>query len=308
MEPFGPVFEGDERARAALDVLLESLQQRHQGSVLAVLFYGSCLRSGDLFDGLVDLYVIVSGYRQAHTRLLGAFANRVLAPNVYYLQRPVGEHTVRCKYAVLSIGDLERGVSRNWFESYIWGRFSQPVALAFCADDTTRDRVRNCLRRAVITLLDRTLPCAPPSGTVNELWERGLALSYATELRAEGSRRPSTLVEYGAGFFQQATQTVATELRWPFEVAGRNYSAAPPDRARRNARLAWALRRAAGKWLSVLRLLKALFTFEGGFDYIAWKLERHSGKVIIIPPKVRKYPLLFVWGFMWRLHRDGVLR
>ena len=60
--------------------------------------------------------------------------------------------------------------------------------------------------------------------------------------------------------------------------------------------------------LSVLRLFKALFTFEGGFDYIAWKLERHSGKVITIPPKVRKYPLLFVWGFMWRLYRDGVLR
>ena len=83
MEPFGPAFEGDEQARAALDALLESLQQRHKGSVLAMLFYGSCLRSGDLFDGLVDLYVIVSGYRQAHTHFLSAFANRVLAPNVY---------------------------------------------------------------------------------------------------------------------------------------------------------------------------------------------------------------------------------
>ena len=42
MEPFGPVFEGDQQARAALGVLLEALQQRHAGSVLAVLFYGSC--------------------------------------------------------------------------------------------------------------------------------------------------------------------------------------------------------------------------------------------------------------------------
>ncbi|MBK7169035.1 MAG: hypothetical protein IPH83_07255 [Gammaproteobacteria bacterium] len=63
--------------------------------------------------------------------------------------------------------------------------------------------MRSCLRRAVITLLDRTLPCAPPNGTISELWERGLVLSYATELRAEGSRRPSTLVEYGAGFFSR---------------------------------------------------------------------------------------------------------
>ena len=35
--------------------------------------------------------------------------------------------------------------------------------------------------------------------------------------------------------------------------------------------------------LSVLRLLKALFTFEGGLDYIAWKLERHSGQRIEVP-------------------------
>ncbi|MBP8924440.1 MAG: hypothetical protein KBG75_01145 [Pseudomonadales bacterium] len=308
MEPFGPVFEGDQPAHAALQVLLDALQQRHAGSVMAVLFYGSCLRSGDLSDGLVDLYVIVRGYRQAHTHTLSAMANRVLAPNVYYLQRPVAELTVRCKYAVLSIEDLERGVSRNWFESYIWGRFSQPVALAYSADGTTRTRVRACLRRAVITLLDRTLPCAPPQGTISELWERSLALSYATELRAEGSRRPATLVEYGAGFFQQATQAVATELRWPFEIDGASYRATPAPAVRRRARMAWALRRICGKLLSVLRLLKALFTFEGGFDYIAWKLERHSGRAVNIPARVRKYPLIFVWGFMWRLYREGVLR
>jgi hypothetical protein len=68
------------------------------------------------------------------------------------------------------------------------------------------------------------------------------------------------------------------------------------------------MRRVQGKLLSVARLLKALLTFEGGFDYIAWKLERHSGRPVVIPPRVRKYPLIFVWGLMWRLYREGILR
>ena len=50
------------------------------------------------------------------------------------------------------------------------------------------------------------------------------------------------------------------------------------------ATVAWGLRRAQGKLLSIMRLIKALLTFEGGLDYIAWKLERHSGEEIIIPP------------------------
>ena len=55
-------------------------------------------------------------------------------------------------------------------------------------------------------------------------------------------------------------------------------------------------------------LLKALFTFEGGLDYIAWKLERHSGQAVEIPERVRRWPLIFIWGLFWRLYRRGVFR
>ncbi len=40
----------------------------------------------------------------------------------------------------------------------------------------------------------------------------------------------------------------------------------------------WPYRRFTGKLWSVARLLKAAFTFTGGADYIAWKIERHSGQ------------------------------
>jgi hypothetical protein len=55
-------------------------------------------------------------------------------------------------------------------------------------------------------------------------------------------------------------------------------------------------------------LIKALFTFEGGLDYVAWKLERHSGQPVHVPTRVRRYPLIFVWGFFWQLYRRGLFR
>jgi hypothetical protein len=308
MSVFGPLYQGNPDAHRALDALLGALQQRHAGSVEAVLFYGSCLRSGELHDGLVDLYVIVRDYRSAHRGAIAAAANRLLAPNVYYLQGTAAGRTVRCKYAVLSLGDLERGSSRRWFESYIWGRFCQPVAIAWHRDEATLARVRAALRRATITFLDRVLPGIAPSGTIAALWTQGLALSYATELRAEGGKRSTTLVEMGADYFAAATREVAAALRWPLAIAADRYTTDIGTRARRRAALAWGARRVQGKLLSVARLCKALFTFEGGFDYIAWKLERHSGKAVEIPPRVRKYPLIFVWGLMWRLYREGILR
>ena len=308
MPVFGPQYRGDDAARGALDALLAALRSRHADAVDAVLFYGSCLRSGDLYDGLVDLYVIVRDYRSAHRSLVAAAANRALAPNVYYLQTAAPGGTVRCKYAVLSAADLGRGVSRDWFESYIWGRFCQPVAIAYHRDEAALAQVRAALRAATITFLDRALPAVAATGTLASLWTDALALSYATELRAEGGRRSGTLVEMGAAYFGAATREVATALRWPLALDGERYTATVPVVARRRARLAWNLRRAQGKLLSVARLLKTLFTFEGGFDYIAWKLERHSGRPVVIPPRVRKYPLLFVWGLMWRLYREGILR
>ena len=55
---------------------------------------------------------------------------------------------------------------------------------------------------------------------------------------------------------------------------------------------AWALRRACGKALNALRLAKAAFTFEGGADYIAWKIERHSGVALELADWQRRHPLL----------------
>jgi hypothetical protein len=308
VDPFGAEFSGNADAQAALAALRSTLQQRHGGSIESLLFYGSCLRSGDLFDGLVDLYALVRDYRSAHHGTLAALANRLLAPNVYYLQVEAAGRMVRCKYAVVSSAQLARAVSGAHFESYFWGRFCQPVAVAWAADAAAHARASGILQEATRTFLCRALPAVEARGSLAELWEHGLALSYKTELRAEGSGRAAELVRQGAAYFRASTLAVAPSLPCVLTVDGDQYSAIVDAGTRRSAAIAWRLRRVQGKLLSVLRLLKAFFTFEGGLDYIAWKLERHSGQRVEIPDRVRRYPLLFIWGLMLELYRRGVFR
>ena len=144
------------------------------------------------------------------------------------------------------------------------------------------------------------------------LWTASLALSYATELRSERSGRTGQLAQASLAHFVEVSRLAADAMAYPFSVYEQErkwrYQAQVPAFRRRTAGLAWLSRRTLGKLMSILRLLKALFTFAGGLDYIAWKLQRHSGQEIVIPPRVRQYPLLFVWGFCWRLYRRGVFK
>jgi hypothetical protein len=44
---------------AAVNALTDEILKRYGNSAQAVLFYGSCFRSGDAAEGLVDLYLLV---------------------------------------------------------------------------------------------------------------------------------------------------------------------------------------------------------------------------------------------------------
>ena len=296
-------------AHPALAFLVDELVARHGECVAGVLFYGSCLRSGDPFDGLVDLYLVVDDYRCANKGRLRAFWNRVLPPNVFYAEFPYEQHTVRCKYAVLSRTDLQKGTSKRWFHSYLWGRFSQPTAIARTRDTALAREISVCLAQAVITFLDRTLPCVAETGDIESLWTQALGLSYRAEMRPESSGRAGELAQANRDGYLRVTRAAAPALAPPLEVdADGHYSAQAKAVRQRLCRMGWRLRSVQGKLLSVARLLKALFTFEGGLDYAAWKLERHSGQHIEVPERVRRYPLIFIWGLFWDLYRRGIFR
>jgi hypothetical protein len=292
----------------AVVALSERLQETYGESVDAVLYYGSCQRGGDPFDGLVDLYLIVNGYRNAYGRLLPSFFNWLLPPNVYYLETDVDGRTVRAKYAVVSMRDFRRGTSSRWFHSYLWARFAQPVGIVYLRDPVTANSVFLALSRAVVTFVDRVLPLAPPAFDVSDLWRTGMLRTYRAELRVEKKHRTAGIVESDRQYYQAVTEAALPDLSFILTQTGNGYRCYIGAGARYWSRLQWISRTGQGKLLSVLRLAKAAFTFAGGIDYIVWKLERHSGESIEVPDYVRRAPLIFVWGLFWRLYRKGVFR
>lgn len=295
-----------------LDVLVAHLRSHHGDALDAILFYGSCLRSNDPFAGIVDLYLITNSYKAFYPGKFRAFLNWLLPPNVFYKELSVEGRTLRVKYNVLSTGDLRRGLSGKWMHSYLWGRFSQPVDILWSRDDKVRSSIEGYLSQAVTTFLDRVLPKVASSGTVTDLWEQGLRLSYSSEIRSEGPGRAKELVNYSVDHYVTVSIEAAPSVRYPLRISGlgetARYTVSVSDWSRLVGRWAWLVRQVSGKFLSVARLMKALFTFEGGLDYAAWKLGRHSGQSIEIPDRVRRHPLIFAWPFIWKLYRRGVLR
>lgn len=300
-------------APAPVQVLGEALRARHGEAVQAILFYGSCLRNGDDQEGIVDLYVLVDCYRPIYRKSLPALLNKLLPPNVFYLEVPFSDRIARAKYAVISLDDFEQGTSMRWFQSYLWGRFAQPTGLLYSRSEGISAQVHHALATAVVTFISRVLPRLSPHFTVQELWQQGLTLSYATELRVErSSDRATQLYEAAPAYYGLITRAVLPLL--PFQVQAEIeenklcYQARISLWARSFSRLSWALRRFQGKLLTVLRLIKAVFTFDGGVDYILWKIQRHSGTVIEVTPWMRRHPVLAGGPILWRLYRRGSLR
>ena len=294
----------------ALDAVIGDLRARYGDAVEAVLYYGSCLRQGDPTEGVIDLYVVVRDYRAAYRtlgrRLLAAF----LPPTVGYLETPWEAGCIRTKYAVISLADFRRGTSKRWFHSYLWGRFAQPCVTLYTSAPEVASVLDECLARAVATLLDRTVALAPARTTSAGLWAAALGASYRAELRPEAAGRAEEIVAADVPHYDALTRAwAATGARGRLTpAADGGWNVAVSARGRRRCRGAWFLRRLFGKGLSAARWFKAAATFEGGLDYAVWKLERHTGRKIEIPERVRRRPWLYAWGEIIRLYRSGTLR
>lgn len=290
----------------AAAALGESVRQRFGSHALAVLFYGSCRRVHDDAGGIVDLYVLVDRYRGAYGALSPAIANRLLAPNVYYIEIPFNGRIARAKYAVVSLAHFESNIAHG-FHPYLWGRFAQPCGLLYAADETVRRRIVAALCAAVVHFAERTLPQLPAQFDARALWTTGLFLTYAAELRSERPAKIAALYSDAAAELDARARALGIDLRWHIAANGswRNPKASVN---RWPSTCAWLVCRAQGKLLSVLRLLKASFTFDGGLSYLTWKIERQSGVAVEITPFMRRFPRLGAVGAMWRTWRRGGFR
>ena len=288
----------------AVTAFAHELAARAGGATAAVLFYGSALRDGAL-DGVLDFYLLVDRNEDWPGPRLAAWASRLLPPHVGYVESVVDGRTLRAKYAVMTLAQFRRAMSPRRIDTTLWARFSQPCACVVARDDGERARVRE----AVVTAARWAAWLGPVRGEASAYWRALFQRTYASELRVESQGRGADLLASDPGRYARLLPLAWRAAGLAFDDDGAGVLAPTASDAERSAaERRWRVRRRLGRPLNLLRLLKAASTFANAIDYVAWKVERHSGYRIEPSAFQRRHPLLAAPLLYWRLRARGVLR
>jgi hypothetical protein len=269
----------------AITAMAEVVRVKHQG-VLAVLVYGSTLRDVSPDESLIDLYVLTENRHGISGNALSRLGCALIPPNVYYAECQHNGKTYRAKYAALPRAQFQAKVKPNTSNPYFWARFAQPCRIVWAQDDIARTSILNSLLAATTTAFANAKALAPGQSAQSQ-WVALFQNTYRTELRPESAGRAELVVKANADYYQK----LSTALDSTSPVAAN-----------------WPLRHFIGKALSVLRLIKASFTFQGGADYIAWKIKRHSGMDIKVTDWQRRHPLLAGIVLLPKLLSKGAIK
>jgi len=281
----------------AVVAVAEAARQRHGTGIVAVLFYGSCLREQDDQGKLVDLYLLADRYRNVHRSRWMQLLNRILPPNVYYIETAFEDRVIRAKYAIVKLSQFEKLVSRRTFEPYFWARFAQPTGVLWARSEAVRRRIVAALAEAARTTIGEIRPLLADRVDPEQLWVRAFQETYATELRAERPGRAAALFRTFAQRYREITDALLRQESVPIS-----------EGARRRVSWRWRRRRVTGKLLSALRLLKAALTFDDGASYLVWKIQRHAGVRLELSPWQQRHPILASGVLFWRVYRAGGFR
>lgn len=261
------------------------LRLRHPGA-LAILAYGSCLRGVAAADTLMDFYVLTENFSGVSPNVISRIACCLVPPNVYYAETELGGQRLRAKYGLLPLRLFAKWMTRETRNPYFWARFAQPAALVYIRDDKTADAVYASIADALRTSFANAKALTAETDAL-AIWTAGFDATYQSEFRSEKANRAADIVSSEPDYYREAARVLALEA---------------PIHANQ------ALRRIAGKGWSILRLVKAAFTFQGGADYIVWKIERHSGEKIILTDWQRRHPIIAGLLLLPALLRKGAIR
>jgi hypothetical protein len=296
--------ELSERVDPRVSAMAAAIAALYPGAARAVLFYGSCLRERQLDGLMLDFYLIVSDYRAAYGKSWLASANRLIPPNVF----PFEHQGLVAKYAVLSEADFARECSLEATSVSVWARFSQPSRLVWAADEAAKQAAFAAITEAAPTLIELTLPMTDPAAALTPLdvWRSAFALTYGAELRAERSSRSGSIIDADPERYEQVGLAALADIARKRGVGpgGEVPLIAAPEAMRKR----WRAMQRKGKLLTIVRLAKASGTYAGGIDYLAWKINRHSGAGIEIKPWQRRWPLVAALTLLPKLFRRGAIR
>lgn len=287
--------------KAAVPGEIESIAEglaRDLGGV-AVLFYGSVLRTGDL-DGVLDFYVLTPGLQGTMLRRAGM---RWLWPDVSFHEIAVGGRTLRAKVATMPVETFARACRGESIDTTIWARFVQPAALVWADGDTTGARMVAAVADAAKTAARFAAVLGPDRAAPLDYWAALFRHTYTAELRVEPAGREREILRVDPERYEAL-------LAMAWEAGGIAYEErdgevvpqVDPAHAR-SVRRGWRSRARLGKPLNAARLVKATFTFDGAARYGAWKLARHTGIAVPLTAFRERHPVLAAPGILWDVLR-----
>lgn len=288
------------------------------GGVRAVIFFGSRkTRAGPDPYSAYDLFVLseryLPFYRSLHAAgllrrspsLLAAL-NAVLPPNQISLRgADAAGAPWHAKCAVISQAAFLRETSARRRDHFCLGRLCQPVELLYTADPAAVDAVLDGLVSAHRLTYEWVHPWLPERFDAAEYCRVMLRVSLDQEIRPEPGARAEALFEAQRDDLLPVYAVLLDELA----AAGRLRSlggglfapsrrAGPLTRVRIRLYFAWSLARATARWA------KYVVTFDEWLEYIVRKAERHSGQTIVLTPRERRWPLMFLWPRLVRYLRE----
>lgn len=274
---------------------------RHAGA-LAVLFYGSNLRTGAL-DGVLDFYVLCDGPPE-----------RGIWPRVSYHEWPwPGDADkpaamLRAKVATMSLATFGKAASGDLLDTTIWARFVQPSAIAWQGDAAAGLLVRDAVAAAAVTAVRLAIALGPEQGLAQDYWRALFRATYRAEFRVEKPGREDSILSADPPHYQGLLPLAAEAAGIAIARDGDTLRPRMDDSERRAILRWWRRRCRLGKPYNLVRLVKASTTFDGAARYAAWKVERHTGIPVKLSPWRERHPVLAAPAVLWTVWREQARR
>jgi hypothetical protein len=288
-------------------------------SLAALIFFGSrkTRAQTDQFSAY-DFFLLTDDYSSLYRSLqasgsvhrpawLLTLLNAFLPPNVISI-RPArdaaGEWRAKC--AVATVHRFLRETCAARHDHFFLGRMFQPTEIVHAADDATRRRVEGGLASARTLTYAWIRPWLPATFDVEAYCRTLLRVSLSREIRPEPKGRADALWEVQKEYMLSVYGRLLAELAGSGELLERGgmYSLARPVSTGERLRVAlyfrWSMVRATARWA------KYMVTFDDWLEYILRKARRHSGQDIVLTPRERRLPLVFLWPRVIRYlrHKD----
>ena len=283
---------------AAVDPAVAEFAGRlaRESGALAVLFYGSNLRTGSL-EGVLDYYVLLPGPQREK-----------IWPRVSYREwehkGDAGSETLRAKIATMALETFAEAARGELLDTTIWARFVQPSALIWQRDDAARSEVVAAIADAAKTAARLAVALGPESGHAEDYWRALFRATYQAEFRVEKAGREDSILSVNAAHFDGLLPLAMDAAGIAYHRDGAVLTPMMEQREKRRIITWWKRRRRMGKPLNVTRLVKASTTFDGAARYAAWKIERHTGVPVKMTPFREKHPVLAAPGVLFSLWRE----